>query len=75
MFWGWSPGDHIWKKEYILFYHKEQALTLLGYAWKLWSKNTVLELMDPSLHQGCNEGQAFKCIKVALLCIQDDAAD
>ncbi|GLT83090.1 hypothetical protein SLE2022_013990 [Rubroshorea leprosula] len=62
-------------KRNTLFYHKEQALTLLGYAWKLWYENMGLDLMDPSLREDCNEGQALRCIQVALLCVQDDAAD
>ncbi|GLT49894.1 hypothetical protein SLA2020_234180 [Shorea laevis] len=62
-------------KRNALFYHNEQALTLLGYAWKLWYEDTGLDLMDPSLHKDYNEGQALKCIQIALLCVQDDAAD
>ncbi|GKV30851.1 hypothetical protein SLEP1_g39622 [Rubroshorea leprosula] len=62
-------------KRNALFYHNEQAVTLLGYAWKLWYEDTGLDLMDPSLREDYNEGQALKCIQIALLCVQDDAAD
>ncbi|GKV30860.1 hypothetical protein SLEP1_g39632 [Rubroshorea leprosula] len=62
-------------KRNALFYHNEQAQTLLGYAWKLWYEDTGLDMMDPSLHKDYNEGQALKCIQIALLCVQDDAAD
>lgn len=58
-----------------LFYHQEQALTLLGHTWKLWNEDTGLDLMDGFLREDCNPGQALKCIQVALLCVQDNAVD
>ncbi|WVY99454.1 hypothetical protein V8G54_025524 [Vigna mungo] len=54
------------------FYESKQISSLLGYAWKLWSENKLLDLMDSSLGETCNENQFFKCAVIGLLCIQDE---
>lgn len=57
------------------YYHFEDQLSLLGYAWKLWSENRGLELLDPSQLEDCNRSEVLKCIHIGLLCVQDDAND
>ncbi|KAG2371648.1 G-type lectin S-receptor-like serine/threonine-protein [Vigna angularis] len=57
------------------FYESNQISSLLGYAWKLWSDNKLLDLMDSSLGETCNENQFFKCAVVGLLCIQDEPSN
>ncbi|WVY99456.1 hypothetical protein V8G54_025526 [Vigna mungo] len=42
------------------------------HAWKLWSENKLLDLMDSSLGETCNENQFIKCAVIGLLCIQDE---
>ncbi|KAG2371647.1 G-type lectin S-receptor-like serine/threonine-protein [Vigna angularis] len=44
-------------------------------AWNLWSENKILDLMDSSLGETCNENQFFKCAVVGLLCIQDEPSN
>ncbi|KAF4382581.1 hypothetical protein F8388_015409 [Cannabis sativa] len=44
-------------------------------AWKLWTENKVLELMDQSLQESCKEGQLIKCVNIGLLCVQEDPVD
>ncbi|KAG4981186.1 hypothetical protein JHK85_035144 [Glycine max] len=44
-------------------------------AWKLWTENKLLDLMDPSLGETCNENQFIKCALIGLLCIQDEPGD
>ncbi|KAL5581842.1 hypothetical protein UlMin_014284 [Ulmus minor] len=53
----------------------EQTLTLLGYAWRLWTQNNVLDLMDPSLQDTCKLDQFVKCVNIGLLCVQEYASD
>ncbi|KAM4114338.1 hypothetical protein ACJW30_04G061400 [Castanea mollissima] len=53
------------------FYQSEQALSLIGYAWKLWTENKVLDLIDQTLHETCNVDQIVKCVNVGLLCVQE----
>lgn len=44
-------------------------------AWKLWTDKTWLDLVAPSLvSEGALTG-IQKCIKIALLCVQENAAD
>ncbi|PON40687.1 Phosphorylase kinase, gamma catalytic subunit [Trema orientale] len=53
----------------------EQPLSLLGYAWKLWTENKVMDLLDPTLNESCNEDQFMRCAKVGLLCVQEDPSE
>ncbi|KAK7290955.1 hypothetical protein RIF29_05764 [Crotalaria pallida] len=57
------------------FYHSEQASSLLGYVWRLWTENKLLDLMAPSLHEKCNLNQFMRCAHIGLLCVQDDPSD
>jgi hypothetical protein len=45
-------------------------------AWQLWKDGRALELIDPTLLAGdAASGAMARCVKVALLCVQDSAAD
>ncbi|XP_029130987.1 G-type lectin S-receptor-like serine/threonine-protein kinase At4g03230 isoform X2 [Cajanus cajan] len=57
------------------FYRCEEICSLLGYAWKLWTENKLVNLMDPCLGGTCNENQFIKCALIGLLCIQDEPGD
>ncbi|CAL5074721.1 unnamed protein product [Urochloa decumbens] len=50
-------------------------LNLLGYAWLLWKDGKWHELVDKSLIIENCTSELFKCINVALLCVQENAAD
>ncbi|XP_060175075.1 G-type lectin S-receptor-like serine/threonine-protein kinase At4g03230 isoform X2 [Lycium barbarum] len=54
------------------FYLSEEALNLLGYAWKLWTEEAEIQLIEKSLLESCNRSEAIKCINVALLGVQED---
>ncbi|KAJ8435090.1 hypothetical protein Cgig2_006362 [Carnegiea gigantea] len=41
-------------------------------AWRLWSEEKLLDLIDPDLATKYEEEEATKCIRIALLCIQED---
>ncbi|KAL8252078.1 hypothetical protein R6Q59_035771 [Mikania micrantha] len=56
-------------------YDVEHPLNLLGLAWELWNEGRGLELMDPVLEDTCTPKEVMTCIHVALLCVQDHAAD
>ncbi|KAL6338319.1 hypothetical protein AAG906_018666 [Vitis piasezkii] len=59
------------------FYHNDGALTinLAGYAWELWKEGTSLQLVDPLLEDFHSSTQMLRCIHIALLCVQESAAD
>lgn len=44
-------------------------------AWRLWTENKVLDLMDQTLKESCKEDQFIKCVNVGLLCVQEDPWD
>ncbi|CAN6182026.1 unnamed protein product, partial [Urochloa humidicola] len=50
-------------------------LNLLGYAWLLWKDGKWHELVDKTLIIENCTSELFKCINVALLCVQENAAD
>ncbi|KAK4256487.1 hypothetical protein QN277_009339 [Acacia crassicarpa] len=57
------------------FYVSEHGQSLLSCAWNLWCEGKCLELMDPILEDSYAENEVLKCIHIALLCVQEDAAD
>ncbi|CDP16410.1 unnamed protein product [Coffea canephora] len=57
------------------FYQSEEALSLLGYAWRLWQERKALDLVDKRLLESCNGTEVMKSINIGLLCVQDDPSD
>ncbi|KHG02382.1 hypothetical protein F383_24044 [Gossypium arboreum] len=56
------------------FYHSS-FLNLIGHAWELWKGDRVFELMDPKLEDQVSYPMVYRYINVALLCVQEMAAD
>ncbi|XP_062161867.1 G-type lectin S-receptor-like serine/threonine-protein kinase At1g11330 [Alnus glutinosa] len=59
----------------INFCDDEQAMSLLGFAWKLWNAENIMALTDPMIREPCFEMEILRCIHVGLLCVQDFAKD
>ncbi|KAL5861255.1 hypothetical protein ACOSQ4_002551 [Xanthoceras sorbifolium] len=59
------------------FYKSQEALSFLGYAWRLWQEDKVLDMMDRKLSAGSKTktNEILKCINVGLLCVQEDPDD
>ncbi|CAM0885368.1 unnamed protein product [Alopecurus aequalis] len=56
--------------------HEEESSKLLSYVWSRWSRGTPLEIMDPTLDsRQVPKSEVLRCIHVALLCVQANAAD
>ncbi|TVU33988.1 hypothetical protein EJB05_15808, partial [Eragrostis curvula] len=51
------------------------SLNLLGYAWLLWKEGKWHELVDTSLDVDYCMSCLFRCINIALLCVQENAND
>ncbi|KAL5547110.1 hypothetical protein UlMin_006797 [Ulmus minor] len=62
-----------WKNTSLQYW--EEQLSLVGYAWQLWSKNQGTELVDEALAGIFSSPEVTRCIHVGLLCVQDHAAD
>ncbi|CAL5345863.1 unnamed protein product [Camellia sinensis] len=56
-------------------FHDEQYTSLLGYVWHLWNEGRALDFMDQALVDSCCLPEVKRCIHIALLCVQDYAAD
>ena len=48
---------------------------LLSQAWRLWTDNKLLDLMDETLRDTCIADQFVKCLNIGLLCVQDEPSD
>ncbi|XP_021815447.1 G-type lectin S-receptor-like serine/threonine-protein kinase At1g61490 isoform X1 [Prunus avium] len=57
------------------FYYYEQHLGFLAYAWHSWNEGRGLELVDEILADSYSSSEVMRCMHIALLCIQDKAAD
>ncbi|CAL4940952.1 unnamed protein product [Urochloa decumbens] len=50
-------------------------INLIGYAWQLWEEERWIELIDTSLAPKSHLAEMMRCINIALLCVQENAAD
>ncbi|KXG19244.2 hypothetical protein SORBI_3010G028501 [Sorghum bicolor] len=50
-------------------------INLIGYAWQLWDDGRWIDLVDASLAPKNHSAEMTKCIKIALLCVQENATD
>ncbi|KAJ6978901.1 G-type lectin S-receptor-like serine/threonine-protein kinase [Populus alba x Populus x berolinensis] len=57
------------------FYSNEHALSLIGFAWKLWNEGDITCLVDPAISDPCFQVEMFRCIHIGLLCVQELAKD
>ncbi|KAG4986191.1 hypothetical protein JHK86_033882 [Glycine max] len=57
------------------FSDPEHSLNLLGHAWRLWTEDRPLELIDINLHERCIPFEVLRCIHVGLLCVQQKPGD
>ncbi|KAE8688225.1 putative receptor-like protein kinase [Hibiscus syriacus] len=56
------------------FYHSG-SLNLIGHAWALWEGDRGGELVDPKMKDQVSYPMLLRYIHVALLCVQEMAAD
>jgi len=56
---------------FILLMNGDRSLQ----AWQLWREGRAFELIDPTLGECGEVASIMRCVKVALLCVQDSAAD
>ncbi|KAJ8773729.1 hypothetical protein K2173_006379 [Erythroxylum novogranatense] len=56
-------------------FDQHPALSLIGYVWELWRKDRALEIIDPAVEESYLPHEAFRCIQISLLCIQEDVMD
>ncbi|RDY03967.1 G-type lectin S-receptor-like serine/threonine-protein kinase, partial [Mucuna pruriens] len=52
------------------FSDPEHYNNLLGHAWRLWTEERALELLDEVLGEQCAPCEVIRCIQVGLLCVQ-----
>ncbi|OIV91162.1 hypothetical protein TanjilG_30384 [Lupinus angustifolius] len=57
------------------FFQSQHADDLLSYAWKNWSGNTPLNLLDPTLRGSYSRNEVIRCIHIGLLCVQENPND
>ncbi|CAA0825140.1 G-type lectin S-receptor-like serine/threonine-protein kinase [Striga hermonthica] len=59
------------------FYHEEQQMFLIAYAWKLWNEEKILDFVDPLMTYAdpFKETDVARYANVGLLCVQETAVD
>ncbi|GJN11496.1 hypothetical protein PR202_ga29694 [Eleusine coracana subsp. coracana] len=57
------------------YHHFGDFVNLIGYAWQLRSEGRAVELIDLALGDCGDTACIMRCIKVALLCVQENAMD
>ncbi|KAM4113989.1 hypothetical protein ACJW30_04G036600 [Castanea mollissima] len=60
-------------KKNSCFQHGEN-IDLLSYAWKNWREGKALNLVDSNLKAGSTT-EIMRCIRIGLLCVQENVAD
>ncbi|XP_015894526.4 receptor-like serine/threonine-protein kinase SD1-8 [Ziziphus jujuba] len=64
------------KKNNAGFHQSNEFIKLSEHAWHLWKEGRCSELMDPAILGSCTSMSEFiQCVKVGLLCVQENAAD
>ncbi|EOY28489.1 S-locus-specific glycoprotein S6, putative [Theobroma cacao] len=54
-------------------YYHDKHISLIDYAWQLWSESKELDLLDEALADSFSSSEVTRCIHIALLCVQDHA--
>ncbi|KAG5119388.1 hypothetical protein JHK82_033808 [Glycine max] len=57
------------------FSDPKHNLNLLGYAWRLWTEERALELLEGVLRERLTPSEVIRCIQVGLLCVQQRPED
>ncbi|KAK7280209.1 hypothetical protein RJT34_25271 [Clitoria ternatea] len=57
------------------FYQSNHANDLLSYAWKNWTEQKPLEILDPTLQGSYSRNEVIRCIHMGLLCVQENPSD
>ncbi|XP_028772732.1 cysteine-rich receptor-like protein kinase 29 [Neltuma alba] len=52
----------------------QHQLDLLSFVWKNWKEGTTSNIVDPVISNG-SRNEIMRCIHIALLCVQENAAD
>ncbi|CAN0912784.1 G-type lectin S-receptor-like serine/threonine-protein kinase B120 [Linum grandiflorum] len=47
-------------------------VSLIAYAWELWSQGRAMEMVDSSVRDSCMQDEMLRCIQVGILCVQGD---
>ncbi|XP_042436012.1 receptor-like serine/threonine-protein kinase SD1-8 [Zingiber officinale] len=56
-------------------YHSTVHLNLLSHIWSLWKEGKVMELVTQSIDHSLSGTEVLRCIKIALLCVQERPGD
>ncbi|RDX84537.1 Receptor-like serine/threonine-protein kinase SD1-8, partial [Mucuna pruriens] len=60
-------------------FYQTNSFNLLGYAWDLWTSNSGIDLMDPTLDDSDSSSSSkhpvARYVNIGLLCVQERAAD
>ncbi|XP_057764691.1 G-type lectin S-receptor-like serine/threonine-protein kinase At1g11330 [Salvia miltiorrhiza] len=53
------------------YFNDEWSLSLIGFAWKMWSEGNGLSFLEESIVSRESEEEMIRCIQIGLLCVQE----
>ncbi|WOL07655.1 receptor-like serine/threonine-protein kinase SD1-8 isoform X3 [Canna indica] len=56
-------------------YNSAHHLNLLGHVWSLWNEDKAMEIIDKSIEHTYLVSEVLTCIKIGLLCVQEQPRD
>ncbi|GAY56731.1 hypothetical protein CUMW_174130 [Citrus unshiu] len=74
-YYGVLPLQIISGKRTSRYYGPNEDLNLLEFAYELWKNEEGTEFFDPSLDDSSSAWKLMRCMQIALLCVQENAAD
>ncbi|CAN8308248.1 unnamed protein product [Cochlearia groenlandica] len=63
------------KKNSSFYQVDDSTSNLVTHAWRLWSNESHIKLVDSTIEESYMSDEATRCIHIALLCVQDNPAD
>lgn len=57
------------------YYGPSENLNLLEFAYELWKNGEGMEFFYPSIDDSSSAHKLMRCMQIALLCVQENAAD
>lgn len=48
---------------------------MISWAWELWKKGKVLQLVDSALKGSFSEEEVLRCVHIGILCVEENADD
>ncbi|CAH8272973.1 unnamed protein product [Arabidopsis lyrata] len=63
------------KKNSSFYQMADSGGNLVTHVWRLWNKDSPLDLIDPAIKESYDNDVVIRCIHIGILCVQETPAD